>query len=79
MEASEKRQISVNSVLKLLGVSPSGYYSWKKRKPSNRSFRKKLLLLKFIMNRDKYTVNLKLLQYLSLQVMGYLKKQLVIT
>jgi len=25
----KKRKISVNSVLKILGVSTSGYYSWK--------------------------------------------------
>lgn len=36
----EKRSISVNSVLRLLGVSTSGYYSYKDRKPSNRSVRK---------------------------------------
>ncbi len=48
MKTSEKRQISVNSVLKLLGVSPSGYYSWKKRKPSNRTLRKKAVVEEII-------------------------------
>lgn len=33
--ASKERKISVNSVLKLLGVSSSGYYSWVKRPLSN--------------------------------------------
>lgn len=40
MQASEERKISVNSVLKLLGVSSSGYYSWLKRTPSNQEIRK---------------------------------------
>ncbi len=37
---SKKRVISVNSVLKLLGVSTSGYYAFKKRKPSSQKVRK---------------------------------------
>lgn len=37
----QKRKISVNSVLKKLGVSTSRYYSWLKRKPSNQEKRKK--------------------------------------
>ncbi len=37
---SKERKISVNSVLKLLGVSSSGYYSWVKRTPSNQVIRK---------------------------------------
>ena len=42
--ASENRQISVNSVLKKLGVSSSGYYSFKKRTISNQELRKQSLL-----------------------------------
>lgn len=38
---TKKRKISVNSVLKILGVSTSGYYSWKKRIPSKQEIRKK--------------------------------------
>lgn len=38
---AKKRKISVNSVLKILGVSTSGYYSWKKRTPSKQKVRKK--------------------------------------
>lgn len=37
---TKKRKVSVNSVLKILGVSTSGYYSWKKRKPSKQEIRK---------------------------------------
>ena len=43
------RKFSASGVLKILGVSRSGYYSWKKRKPSKqslRSFRIKKRLLK---------------------------------
>lgn len=40
-EMRKKRKISVNSVLKILGVSTSGYYSWKKRIPSKQKTRKK--------------------------------------
>ena len=39
-KARKKRSISVNSVLELLGVSTSGFYAYKHRKPSNRSVRK---------------------------------------
>lgn len=42
-ETSKKRNISVNSVLKKLGVSSSGYYSWKKRVPSKQEQRKREL------------------------------------
>lgn len=35
-----ERRISVNSVLRRLGVSTSGYYSWLKRKPSDQQMRK---------------------------------------
>ncbi|MFZ7131793.1 MAG: IS3 family transposase [Eubacteriales bacterium] len=34
------RKVSVSGVLKKLGVSASGYYSWLKRKPSNQKKRK---------------------------------------
>lgn len=37
---SKERKISVNSVLNLLGVSSSGYYSWVKRKPSHQEMKK---------------------------------------
>ena len=40
-EHGKKHEVSVNSVLIKLGVSSSGYYSWKKRKPSGREKRKK--------------------------------------
>ena len=30
-----KHHVSVNGVLRILGVSRSGYLAWKKRKPSN--------------------------------------------
>lgn len=39
-ETSKKRKISVNNVLKYLGVSSSGYYSWLKRKPSKQETKK---------------------------------------
>ncbi|MDD2493560.1 MAG: IS3 family transposase [Tissierellia bacterium] len=39
-ESSKKRQISVNSVLKVLGVSSSGYYDYLKRQDSNQKIRK---------------------------------------
>src|SRR5690606_31594609 len=39
-EVAKKRKVSVNSVLKILGVSSSGYYSWKKRVPSEQEKRK---------------------------------------
>lgn len=45
---TKKRKISVNSVLKILGVSTSGYYSWKKRTPSNQEIRKKDIKIKII-------------------------------
>lgn len=37
---SEKRRLNVSGVLRILGVSRSGYTSWKKRLPSNREKRK---------------------------------------
>lgn len=40
-KTAEKRKISVISVLRLLGVSNSGFYSWLKRKPSKQEIRKK--------------------------------------
>lgn len=45
---TEKRKVSVNSVLKILGVSKSGYYSWKKREPSKQEIRKKELTAEII-------------------------------
>lgn len=39
-EARKERKISVNSVLKILGVSTSGYYANGSRKPSKNSIRK---------------------------------------
>lgn len=46
-ECKERHDISVNSVLKKLGVSSSGYYSWKERKPS-KSLERKLTIKKEI-------------------------------
>ena len=40
-QEAKERKISVNSVLRILGVSSSGYYSWKKRTPSEQEKRKK--------------------------------------
>jgi putative transposase len=40
---SQKRRISVNSVLKILGVSSSGYYDYLKREDSNQKIRKQLI------------------------------------
>lgn len=34
-QGSEKHRVSVSRILKLLGVSRSGYYAWKKRGPSD--------------------------------------------
>lgn len=39
-ELRGKRRISVSGVLKSLGISKSGYYSWKKRLPSDQQKRK---------------------------------------
>lgn len=39
-DIGKKRNISVNSVLKILCVSKSGYYSWKNRRPSKQSLKK---------------------------------------
>ena len=38
-----KRRLNVSGVLRLLGVSRSGYFAWKKRLPSNREKRKEQL------------------------------------
>ena len=38
-----KRRLNVSGVLRILGVSRSGYYSWKKQLPSNQSKRKKII------------------------------------
>lgn len=43
MHLSKNRRISVNSVLKLLGVSSSGYYSWFKRSTSNQEKKKQAI------------------------------------
>lgn len=43
MDLSKERKISVNSVLKLLDVSSSGYYSWSKRSISNQEKRKEAI------------------------------------
>jgi putative transposase len=43
---TKERKISVNSVLKILGVSTSGYYNWKKRTPSKQKIRKKDIKIK---------------------------------
>src|SRR5690606_27169726 len=45
---TKKRKVSVNSVLKILGVSTSGYYSWKKREPSKQKVRKKQITTEII-------------------------------
>ncbi|MYL58016.1 IS3 family transposase [Virgibacillus halodenitrificans] len=45
---AEKRKVSVNSVLKILGVSSSGYYSWKKRVASDQEKRKQALKTEII-------------------------------
>lgn len=55
MKTSEKRRFSVNSVLKLICVSPYGYYSWKKRNPSNSALRKEAILL--LRKLSKFTMN----------------------
>jgi len=39
----EERRLNVSGVLKILGVSRSGYYSWKKRLPSEREKRKQMI------------------------------------
>lgn len=39
----EKRRLNVSGVLKILGVSRSGYLNWKKRLPSEREKRKQML------------------------------------
>jgi hypothetical protein len=49
-----KRRLNVSGVLRILGVSRSGYLAFKRRLPSDRSKRKeasKRKLNKFIMNR----------------------------
>lgn len=38
-----KRRLNVSGVLKILGVSRSGYLSWKKRLPSKREKRKRII------------------------------------
>ena len=38
-----KHRLNVSGVLNILGVSRSGYLAWKKRLPSNREIRKKLV------------------------------------
>lgn len=38
-----KRRLNVSGVLRILGVSRSGYYAWKKRLPSDRELRKQKL------------------------------------
>lgn len=42
-ELKEGRKFSVNGVLKIIGVSKSGYYDWLKRKPSNRETKRSQL------------------------------------
>ena len=37
----DERRLNVSGVLKLLGVSRSGYHNWKKRLPSKREFKSK--------------------------------------
>lgn len=39
----KKRRLNVTGVLRILGVSRSGYLAWKKRLPSNREIRKKAI------------------------------------
>ena len=38
-----KRRLNVSGVLKILGVSRSGYLNWKKRLPSQRELRKRAI------------------------------------
>lgn len=38
-----KRRLNVSGVLKILGVSRSGYLSWKRRLPSEREKRKNII------------------------------------
>lgn len=42
-EVNKQHRVSVHGVLKYLGVSKSGYYAWKNRKPSRQQLRKKEL------------------------------------
>ncbi len=42
--AEVESEISVKAVLKILRVSTSGYYAWKKRKPSKQSIKKKITI-----------------------------------
>ena len=43
LQEQEKRRLNVSGVLKILGVSRSGYLAWKQRLPSNREKRKELI------------------------------------
>lgn len=40
LKETGKRRLNVSGVLKILGVSRSGYRSWKNRLPSDREIRK---------------------------------------
>ena len=42
-ELPQKHQVSVSRVLDILGVSRSGYYSWKKRVPSKTEERRNVM------------------------------------
>ena len=44
----KKRRLNVSGVLRILGVSRTGYYSFKNRKPSNRQIHKEILEDKII-------------------------------
>ena len=43
MQKQDRRQLNVSGVLRYLGVSRSGYYAWKKRKPANQELRRNKL------------------------------------
>lgn len=43
LQEQEKRRLNVSGVLKLLGVSRNGYFSWKRRLPSDREKRRQFL------------------------------------
>lgn len=48
IDSERERQLNVSGVLKILGVSRNGYYSFKKRIPSKRQIRKEVIVDKII-------------------------------
>ena len=74
----KKRKVSVNSVLKRLGIFSSGYYSWKKRELSEQE-KIKVEIIKNYNESHQINGAPKITAILRSRAYGITEKQLAIT